>query len=89
MIIHSIKRIDYSFNENRCIMAKAIKIIAVSNTRWRASAAEKRLHGGSTVTEFYVTRVDTDETDTFTGYGKTPGERKTFAIAQARKMWGL
>jgi len=59
-------------------------IVAVSKDRYRATAAERRLYGGSTVTEFYVYRRE-DEKDpskwkVVRGYGKTPGERKTNAI---------
>jgi hypothetical protein len=66
-----------------------VKITAVSKDRYRATAAERRQYGGSTITEFYVTRQDTDETKVFTGYGKTPGERKTYAMQVARGFWGL
>lgn len=63
------------------------KIIAVSKDRYRASASEKRLYGGSTITEFYVFKEE-DEKDpskwkVITGYGPTPGERKTDAIKRS------
>lgn len=60
---------------------------AISKERWRATAAERRRYGGSTVTEFYVTRTDTGDTKLFIGYGKTPGERKTFALKKAEAFW--
>jgi len=59
---------------------------AISMNRHRASAKEKRMYGGSTVTTFSICRksnpgkrVDVD------GYGATPGERKTDAIRRAAK----
>ena len=63
------------------------KIIAVSKDRYRASAAEKRMYGGNTVTDFYVHREE-DKNDPskwkiVRGYGKTPGERKTDAIRRS------
>lgn len=66
-----------------------IRLRAVSKDRYRASADERRRYGGDTVTEFYVTRMDLDETRVFTGYGPTPGERKTFALKKAAEFWGL
>lgn len=66
-----------------------MKIKAVSFERYRASARERRQYGGKTVTRFYVWVVgDEDRTRVVaTGYGSTPGERKTHAIAQAKKIW--
>lgn len=58
------------------------KIFAQSEYRYRASAAEKRLFGGSTVTQFLV-GYEGSGPNTWKrvmGYGPTPGERKTFAI---------
>jgi hypothetical protein len=56
-------------------------IKAVSTERWRASAREKRLYGGSTVTAFYVwIEGDDSTTQKVVGYGRTPGDRKTDAI---------
>jgi len=60
---------------------------AVSKDRYRATASERRLYGGSTVTEFYVYR-DEDRNNPaawkiVTGYGRTPGERKTDAIRRS------
>lgn len=55
-------------------------IKAISKDRYRATAAERRLYGGATVTEFYVWDVDVNVTKVVRGYGKTPGERKTDAI---------
>ena len=63
------------------------KIIAVSKDRYRASAVERRLYGGVTVTRFFVFKAE-DEGDgskyqVVTGYGPTPGERKTDAIRRS------
>ena len=63
------------------------KIVASSQERYRASASERRMYGGSTVTRFFVFYKD-DEDDPnkwlmVTGYGPTPGERKTDAIRRA------
>lgn len=58
-------------------------VVAKSMERWRASARERRLYGGATVTKFAV--YDTSEPENvkyIIGYGKTPGERKSYAIAQ-------
>lgn len=35
-----------------------MKIVAVSKERYRATAAQRRLYGGSTVTEFWVHRAE-------------------------------
>ena len=63
------------------------KIIASSKDRYRASASERRLYGGATVTEFYIYRAedanDASKWKIVRGYGKTPGERKTDAIRRS------
>jgi hypothetical protein len=63
------------------------KIVAVSSHRYRATAAERRLHGGNTVTEFIVYREEDrhhpERWRTVRGYGPTPGERKTDAIRRS------
>ena len=63
------------------------KIVASSRYRYRASASERRLYGGATVTEFFVYRAeDKDEPSKWKivrGYGPTPGERKTDAIRRS------
>lgn len=53
-------------------------ITAVSAARYRADARERRLYGGSTVTDFYVAQGGV--TRLVRGYGKTPGERKSDAM---------
>lgn len=69
-------------------MAKpAYKVVAFSMERWRATAEERRTYGGAAVTKFGVTRLDTNETLYITAYGKTPGERKTNAMNEARYRW--
>lgn len=59
-------------------------IKAISKDRYRATAAERRQYGGSTVTEFYVWVEpgpnEQKDIKIVRGYGKTPGERKTDAI---------
>lgn len=66
---------------------KRSKILAFSKDRYRATAAERRLYGGSTVTDFFVMRAeDRDDASKWLvvrGYGKTPGERKTDAIRRS------
>ena len=65
------------------------KLIATSKDRYRATASERRLYGGNTVTEFYVMRPEDEKNPAnwaiVMGYGPTPGQRKTDAIARARK----
>lgn len=62
------------------------KIEVWSKERYRASAAERRRYGGATITIFWVHRAedakDASRWVTVTGYGKTPGERKTDARRQ-------
>lgn len=66
---------------------KDLKIEAHSFERYRASASERRLYGGSTVTKFYVffakDRHNASAWKTIMGYGATPGERKTDAIRRS------
>jgi len=68
----------------------AVDWLASSQYRYRASASERRLYGGSTVTDFFVyRREDRDDPKKWykvRGFGKTPGERKTFAIKRAQEM---
>lgn len=66
----------------------ASKLRLVSKDRYRASAAERRRHGGATITEFYATTPE-GKTIVVTGYGKTPGERKTYARKVAEEKLGL
>ena len=58
------------------------RVFAKSEYRYRASASERRLHGGSTVTQFLVGYEGSDPSTwmRIMGYGPTPGERKTYAI---------
>ena len=63
------------------------KVFASSKDRYRATAAERRAYGGSTVTDFYVWRAgdekDASKWKVVRGYGPTPGERKTDAIRRS------
>jgi hypothetical protein len=67
-------------------MAK--QVWATSKHRYRASAAEKRMYGGATVTVFLVGYEGDDAKNwvEVTGYGPTPGERKTDAIKRAMPL---
>jgi len=56
-----------------------LDIKLVSKNRYNGGVRIKRLYGGSTVTEFYVTINGINQSFTATGFGKTPGERKTYA----------
>ena len=61
---------------------------ATSYERYNGGIAVKRKYGSSTVTRFMIDCVQSDGTATcviFDGYGKTPGERKTYAMNEARK----
>lgn len=69
-------------------MAK-VRLKAVSKSTHRASAEEKERFGSDTVTEFFVTRLDRDETRVFTGCGTTEGDRKTNALQKAAEFWKL
>lgn len=58
---------------------------AISMQRYHASAAQRRLYGGNTITEFRVAYADDPQSaKTITGYGPTPGDRKTDAIRRFR-----
>jgi hypothetical protein len=64
------------------------KLIAVSTERYRAGAAHKRIHGGNTITVFFVFRPEDERKPEnwakVEGFGPTPGNRKTDAITKAR-----
>jgi len=66
---------------------------ATSKNRYRASAREERAYGGKTITEFFVGEKGDENSPhlwvTVIGYGKTPGERKTFAINAAKEKLAL
>lgn len=70
-----------------------MKLKAISLERYRATAAERRLHGGKTVTIFLVFHPDAPgdygRAEKFTGYGPTPAARKVYAVAAARRKWQL
>lgn len=61
-----------------------------SQHRYRASASERRLHGGKTVTQFLIEDPNHEGSARWIdvmGYGATPGERRTDALRRyARKI---
>lgn len=61
------------------------RIEATSFSRYNGGVAVKRAYGSSTVTRFYVNyasdRGDPSKWEEIDGYGRTPGERKTYATA--------
>jgi len=61
-------------------------IQALSFERWRATARERRLYGGATVTKFYVW-TDSHDTLEVVGYGPSTAVRKAYAIQAAIKIW--
>lgn len=65
-----------------------MKLKAISKERYRATAAQRRLYGGKTVTRFC--RVEDRENHAnwvvVEGFGSTPGERKTDAMERARPL---
>ncbi len=66
-----------------------MKIKAESFERYYGGIAEKRKYGGQgTVTKFYV-YVEGDTPVLIEGHGKTPGERKTFAINEYKRIKGI
>jgi len=64
------------------------KLFASSQERWRATAEQRRLYGGKTVTRFYIGEVGSgaETWKTVEGYGDSPGKRKTFALNRYRAM---
>jgi hypothetical protein len=62
------------------------RVEASSFERYNGGLRVKRQWGSSTVTRFYVhfaeDRNDASKWEKIEGYGKTPGERKTFAIQE-------
>jgi predicted RNA binding protein YcfA (HicA-like mRNA interferase family) len=74
--------------------SKKSKLKLISKDRYRATAAERRRYGGKTVTEFWV-EVDGQmvfedgKSLVVTGYGATPGERKSYAKRVAEEKLGL
>lgn len=60
------------------------KVIATSFERYNGGIAIKREYGSSTITKFYV-HWEGEESNpqswkVISGFGKTPGERKSYAI---------
>jgi len=64
-----------------------MEVWAASKERYRASASEKRLYGGSTITIFWCGKKEDKDNPakwiTINGVGATPSERKKYAIAKA------
>lgn len=60
----------------------ADRVFAQSINRYAASAAEKREHGGSTITVFLVGFAGSDAStwQRVKGFGRNPGVRKAYAI---------
>jgi hypothetical protein len=73
-------------------MSSPRKVTAISYERYNGGVRIKRIWGSSTVTRFFVfyadERNDVSKTMKIEGYGKTPGERKTYAINIFRKERG-
>lgn len=63
-----------------------MKVTAVSVERFSIGVKGKRLYGSSTATVFVVS-CDGKQDIWVTSYGKTPGDRKTLAIAKAQEVW--
>jgi hypothetical protein len=66
--------------------ARPMKLSAISMARYFGGIATKRRWGSSTITEFLVTDEQTGRSVTVKAYGKTPGERKTFAMNRATEI---
>ena len=56
-----------------------MKITLTSASRYNGGVKIKHQWGSSTVTKFYVEIDGVLQQGKVTGYGKTPGERKTYA----------
>lgn len=70
-----------------------VKLLAFSKERYNGGIAVKRRYGSSTVTIFWVMKEEDRNNPgkwlEIKSYGKTPGERKTFALNEARKIMGI
>ena len=55
------------------------QITLISASRWNGGIAIKHRWGSSTITEFYVTVDGNHWKQKVCGYGRTPGDRKTYA----------
>lgn len=68
-----------------------MELWAVSKERYRATASEKRLYGGSTITIFWCgKKEDKDNASkwiTIKGVGATPSERKKDALTKAKEFF--
>jgi len=65
-------------------------VIAVSRERYYGGIAVKRRWGSATITVFVVYRAsdagDATKWREIRAYGKTPGERKTFAMQEFQRL---
>jgi len=59
---------------------------AFSMERYNGGIAVKRQYGSSTVTKFLIEAAD-GRSVFVKAFGKTPGERKTFALREATKLF--
>jgi len=66
------------------------KIFAQSESRYNGGARVKRQYGSSTVTKFLVGVQGSPASSwvEIDGYGKTPGDRKTFAMSEYARRYG-
>jgi hypothetical protein len=66
------------------------KLFASSQERYNGGARIKRQYGSATVTRFLVGVEGSPAGSwvTIEGYGKTPGDRKTFALNEYRTRYG-
>ena len=72
-------------------MSALKKLFATSVERYNGGARVKRQYGSATVTRFLVGEKGSDPSEwvKVEGYGKTPGERKTYAFEQFMKAKGI
>jgi len=70
--------------------AKPGAIFAVSDRRYSGGAAVKRKYGSSTITKFLIGIEGSDASSwkAIEGYGRTPGERKTYALNEYKRLYG-
>jgi hypothetical protein len=70
-------------------MSTIRKIVAQSYERYNGGARVKRQYGSSTVTRFFVeVKGDPSTRMQIEGFGKTPGDRKTFAVQKFMRERG-
>lgn len=70
-----------------------MEVLAFSHERYRASASERRIYGGKTITVFLCMRKEDQDGAfasrwiTIKGYGASPHVRKNDAIEKAKKFF--